>query len=455
MSPFLESTENTFKKAQDFLFNQLKHTEELSIHISGENTDYLRFNQSLLRQSTHVEQTELTLQFQDQGKRLKFETTLTQDWDQDRETLSTLLQRAREEVQVLPEDPFFAKFENKGSSHKVHSGKIPQQLDALQQITDLARGVDFVGLYAGGPVVKANANSKGQSHWYSSENFFVDFSLFTKNSDGENKAVKGVYADSTWSAEKLSAQLQEAKNQMGLLRRPSAPMKPGSYRAFLAPGAVAEVCGMLSWNAMSYSAYKSGNSAFAKLADREVQLSPQFSLKENFKLGLTPQFNSSGEMAPDEVVLIQNGTLKNMLVSERASLEYGVPSNGADFHSFGYEPLRSPEIATGQLKTSDILKQLDTGIYLSNLHYLNWSDLAQARITGMTRYACFWVEKGEIIGPIKDMRFDVSLFDLLGKDLEDLTAESEVSPSVETYFTRDVGGKKVPGLLANNFKFTL
>ena len=31
-----------------------------------------------------------------------------------------------------------------------------------------------------------------------------------------------------------------------------------------------------------------------------------------------------------------------------------------------------------------------------NLHYLNWSDNIGGRITGMTRYACFWVENGEI-----------------------------------------------------------
>ena len=29
----------------------------------------------------------------------------------------------------------------------------------------------------------------------------------------------------------------------------------------------------------------------------------------------------------------------------------------------------------------------------------------------MTRYACFWVEGGEVVGPIKDMRWDESLYD--------------------------------------------
>ena len=29
---------------------------------------------------------------------------------------------------------------------------------------------------------------------------------------------------------------------------------------------------------------------------------------------------------------------------------------------------------TGLLREQDVLKELGTGLYLSNLHYLNWSD---------------------------------------------------------------------------------
>ncbi len=455
MSSFIENAESTFKKSSEFLLNQVKGHEELNLSFSGESTDYLRWNQSKIRQSTHVDQAYLNLQFQDQGRKITFETALTQNWNQDQETLSHLLQRAREEIKVLPADPFIVALENRGSSKKHHEGHLPSHQQAIEEISDLTKDVDFVGLFASGPVIKASANSRGQKHWFSTENFFMDFSLFTKNVDGENKAVKGVYADSNWSKEKFKLQLMNAKNQISLLRKKSTAMKPGSYKVYLAPGATAEICNIISWNAMSYSAYKNGNSAFAKLADGKVTLSPKLTLKENFRLGMAPQFNANGEMAPDELSLIENGQLKNMLVSERASREYGVPSNGAEFHSFGYEPLRSPEIIGGSLKESDVLKELGTGVYLSNLHYLNWSEVAQARVTGMTRYACFWVERGEIVGPIQDMRFDVSLFDLLGADLQDLTVEQHVDPAVSTYFAREVGGKKVPGILANNFKFTL
>jgi predicted Zn-dependent protease len=117
--------------------------------------------------------------------------------------------------------------------------------------------------------------------------------------------------------------------------------------------------------------------------------------------------------------------------------------------------MRSPEVAVGKLAEADILKQLGTGLYLSNLHYLNWSDRTGGRITGMTRYACFWVENGEFTAPIENLRFDDSMYDFFGGNLEAFTDFHEFIPNTGTYETRSLGGILVPGMLVNKFTFTL
>ena len=78
-----------------------------------------------------------------------------------------------------------------------------------------------------------------------------------------------------------------------------------------------------------------------------------------------------------------------------------------------------------------------------------------ARVTGMTRYACLWVSKGEIAGPIQDLRFDESLYDALGSKLVALTDHAEIDPAIGTYVARDLGGKRAPGALIDQFTFTL
>ncbi len=454
-SDFTTLLENSFNDLADTLFADLKAGEELNLNLSGEESTFLRFNQAQIRQNTHVDQKSVSVEFQSNQRKSVFEYTLSGNAEQDRQLGRALLQRARDEVKVLPADPYLVAMENRGQSHKLHKGELLSAPAAIENIISASRGSDFVGFYASGPVVRASRNSKGQKHWFSTESFFIDYSLFTTNIDGENKAVKGVYADSVWDQQQFLNQLQNSQHQLQLTKRKSQTLKPGAYRTYLAPGAVAEICGMLSWNAVSFSALKKGNCAFAKLHDKEKKLSPLFNLKENFALGLSPQFNSLGEMAPEVLPIIEKGEMKNMLVSSRAEKEYGVKSNGAGSGGWGFESLRSPEIEGGSLAEADVLKALDTGLYLSNLHYLNWSDVSSARLTGMTRYACFWVEKGEIVGPIKDMRFDDSLYTILGNELENLTREQHIDPAVSTYFQREIGGKKVPGALLKQMAFTL
>jgi predicted Zn-dependent protease len=83
------------------------------------------------------------------------------------------------------------------------------------------------------------------------------------------------------------------------------------------------------------------------------------------------------------------------------------------------------------------------------------NDRPSGRITGMTRYACFWVEGGEIVASIKDLRFDDSLYAFLGENLEAVTDFQAFVADVDTYERRSLGGAQVPGMLIRDFTFTL
>ena len=63
--------------------------------------------------------------------------------------------------------------------------------------------------------------------------------------------------------------------------------------------------------------------------------------------------------------------------------------------------------------TDRVNEALDTGLYVGNLWYTNFSDRAACRTTGMTRFATFWVEDGDIVAPVDVLRFDEALGRLL------------------------------------------
>ena len=160
-------------------------------------------------------------------------------------------------------------------------------------------------------------------------------------------------------------------------------------------------------------------------------------------------FTGSGFIKPDEVQLIENGQYKDCLVSARSAKEYASTTN-ADWEYPG-----ALDMAAGNLPVADVLQELDTGLYINNLWYLNFSDRNACQMTGMTRFACFWVEQGEIQAPVNVMRFDDSIYSLLGSKLLDLTEERELILDSSTYGQRSNSSMELPGVLVSALRLTL
>ena len=149
--------------------------------------------------------------------------------------------------------------------------------------------------------------------------------------------------------------------------------------------------------------------------------------------------------------LIETGKLVGALVSPRTAREFGLAENGAN----GYEMPESLSMGGGALPSADALAALDTGLAIGNLHYLNYSDRPACRITGMTRFATFWVENGKVVAPVDVLRFDDTVYRLLGDNLEDLTTETDFILDAGTYQARQLASMRVPGALVKEMAFTL
>ena len=154
---------------------------------------------------------------------------------------------------------------------------------------------------------------------------------------------------------------------------------------------------------------------------------------------------------PGKVSLIARGVCDQCLVNPRSSAEYGVATNGANES----EQPQSLDMAGGALPRAEILRELGTGVYLSNLWYLNYSDRNNGRLTGLTRFASMWVEGGEIVAPLNVMRFDDTIYRMLGSELLGLTSEREMILDTGTYGRRSVDSMRLPGALVGDFRLTL
>ena len=439
--------EKLFNQLSETLLNNLNTGEHLKITIGGENSQFVRFSQSKVRQSGLVDDASLSIVLIKDERTCSGSFTLTGNISTDEATAMEELNRLRDEVGTLPKDPFVVMPEDTGSSREEHNGSLLNEEEAVSALSPAMQGVDLAGIWASGRIFTGNANSAGQKHWFATDTFSLDYSLITP----DERMVKGTFAGSHWDQSEYENNMAKSIAKLRMMEKPGKKIKPGVYRTYIAPAGVADIVGMFSWGGVGEASIQQGDSSLCKMRQNGIKMSPCFTLSEDFTSGIVPRFNSNGELAPEKLDLILAGSLKNTLVSTRTAKEYGVQSN---FAGEG-ESLRSPVLSPGDLNEDEVVQKIDNGIYLSNLHYLNWSDRPGGRITGMTRYACFWVENGEVVAPIENMRFDDSIYNFFGDNLEAVTDKAHLHPAVETYDGREMGGVSCPGILLKSFELTL
>ena len=439
--------EQFFKDLSQKILSEVHQNEHLMLNFWGEKSHFTRFNQSKVRQNGIVSDTTLSITLIIGQKTCSTSFSLSKNLSNDLSMSLKYLNILRSDIVFLPDDPFIVFPKAGNSSSQNRTGQLLPIENVVTTLSPAIENVDLAGIWASGNIFVGYANSKGLSHWFSTDSFSFDYSLVTE----DERMVKDTYAGTHFNLNDYNVFMENSILKLSMLKNTAVKLNPGNYRTYIAPAGVSDLLGMFSWNGLSEGSIRRGQSAFLKMKNNEASLSPCFSLTEDFSTGLTPMFNDEGELAVSKLPLINNGALKNTLINSRTAKEYEINSNYAS----SYEGLRSPVMSTGNLSENDIPKEINKGVYLNNLHYLNWSDNIGGRITGMTRYACFWVENGEIVAPIENMRFDDTIYNIFGKNLESVTSHSQFIPDTGTYSSRSFGGTNCPGILLNSFSLTL
>ena len=430
-----------FFELAERLGRELRAREMLLCEFSGERSDFVRFNRGKVRQAGSVEQGYVSLRLIHERRQAGATFALGPD---DVEDAKAALSQLRGIVEELPADPWLLVNEVPCSTSSERRGALAPPDAVTEDIVAKAQGRELVGIYAGGTICRGFANSLGQRNWHELDSFALDWSLYLEG----DKAVKTGYAGFDWDPRTLEARMVAATRQLGELAKARRTLEPGEYRVYLAPRALEELTGMVSWGGFSARARATKQSPLLRMESGSA-LSPKLTMFENTADGMAPGFQHDGFVKPPRVALIERGRLRDALVSPRSAKEYGLVANA------GQESPEALDVAPGGLRSEEAFEALDTGVYVGNLWYLNYSDRPAGRITGMTRFATFWVERGRIAAPVTPMRFDDTVYRMLGENLAELTRERELLPDVSTYGERSTSSAHLPGALITSLKFTL
>lgn len=422
--------------------------EVLLANVAGERTDFIRLNHGDVRQAGSIDQRTLTVDLVEGRRHTGGRIRLTGDASADDSRLASLLAQLREQRRLVADDPFLLYNTEPTSTERIETGVVPDPAAALADIRAAASGRDLVGIYAAGDMYSGFANSLGQRNWFQSSTFSLDWCFYLH----ADKAAKNLYAGFEWSDDAFARKVDWSTQQLAALERRPMALAPGAYRTFLAPRAMEELVQLLSWyGAFGRQAHETRQTPLLKMIVDDQRLSPLVTISEDTANGVAPNFQSAGFVRPDRVDLVIDGAYADTLVSPRSAQEYGVATNGATDHEFP----ESVAIAPGAIPAGAVNEALNTGLFVGNLWYTNFSDRAACRTTGMTRFATFWMDGGEIVAPVDVLRFDDTAYHLLGDRLEGLTDDVEVLIDTSTYGERSTASARLPGALVSEMRFVL
>jgi predicted Zn-dependent protease len=439
--------ETYFNDVAALLDRSIDPGEVYLCRLAAEVSDFVRLNRGKIRQPGTVSQSYLALHLIRGKRHAEQSLTVSGDLARDRDDITATLTALRAVLDDVPEDPHLAYATELRSSRDVRSSVLANSEEVIASVLAAAADLDLVGIYASGPVYRGFANSLGQRNWHEVTSFNLQWSLYHR----ADKAVKTSYGGFEWSPSEFAVKMDGARERLALLSQPARTLEPGRYRAYLAPTAMEEIAAMLSWGGFSGRALATRQSCLFRMRDGGASFDPSIAFSENVAEGIAPAFQDDGFARPSSVPLVANGSMVGSLVSPRTSREFDLATNGANSD----EAPEALDMAAGTMPVADTLAVLDRGILIGNLWYLNFSDRPACRVTGMTRFASFWVEHGRIVAPVNVMRFDDSVYRLLGENLVGLTAERELIVSSDSYRERSVGSMRLPGAVVSEMAFTL
>ena len=225
-------------------------------------------------------------------------------------------------------------------------------------------------------------------------------------------------------------------------------LEPGVYPVVLSPYAVGRMIEVLSYAGFGAKAYLEKRSFMTNLMGKKVASEKITIYDDGHDLsGLPLPFDYEGVLKR-KVFLIKKGVAAGVVYDSRTAAKAGVKNTG---HALPAPNIFGPYalnlfLSPGKHTEEDLLKSLDKGLYITKFHYTNIVEPVSTVITGMTKDGTFWIEKGKIAAPVRNLRFTQNVLEAL-KNVEAIGKE-------QRSLSNDLGAITAPALLIRAFTFT-
>jgi len=378
----------------------------------------------------------------------------------DPEGLAGLARRAREAAGSASRDPNRPPLagptdypEIAGYDEETASLAPEEQARRAAAAIDAATGFPVYGYFTSGVCELAVAASTGLQ----ADQRFTDASVLVLAAE---EGASGYHQRTSWRVGQLDP-AAVAREAVGLARRTRGAQEPepAAYAAVLEPFAVADLLRYFAWDSFNGLGFLEERSYLTGRIGEHI-VDEKVSIVDDAldARGLPKAFDFEG-VPKRRVTLVEHGVARGVVwdraTAARAgegheSTGHALPATarkwGAEADALSVEP--------GEVESSEALVELvHDGIYVTRLHYLGIVDPREGVITGMTRDGTFRIRGGKIAEPLVNLRFTVSVPELLSV-VPGLTRRRLLVSTSDFYDERYPTAALVPALATAHFNVT-
>ena len=423
----------------DFAIAQ-SQADDVFISLSASETALSRFSENQISQNVRKNTFSLSVTSYF-GKRSASASTT----ELDRDAIALTVKRAEELASIAPEDPEWVELlpqqeysERKPGFDRATATLSPlRKGEIIQQVCALSRdaGVNGSGTLSFKAGLNGIGNSKGLK--VCDRTTEADFSYTARINNGSswNRCT-------AWSIEELPiVDLTQKVIEKAIASQNPQELAPGDYTVVFEPSAFASLVPWVIWN-LDARAADEGRS-FMSLRDDsgkpignkvgEQLFNPLVRIRRDAAHSLLQggRFFGNG-LSNEPLDIVQDGIPQTLSYSRYWAKEKDTQATGAMY----------PIVMTGTDKTvAELIASTERGIYVSRAWYVRYVNPRTLEVTGMTRDGTFLIENGKISYPIKNLRFNQRLPEML----DNVVALSQV---------KRCGGSVIPGCKVDNFHFS-
>lgn len=395
-----------------------KKVDGIEVTVTASDIATTRFANNSVTQNQSPDTESVSVRVLIDGRQARLSTDQTSP-----QSIKELVDETIAAAKLLEKDPDLLPLPNSDQ----HISNCPNRFDmvtaeirpqdranAVKEMIEVAKSSNLIGAgtYSSGSQVIAIGNSNGLFRFHRESSAEASVTIRIQEASGWAKAQSPKAKDID------AAHLAQRASEKALRGLKQTEVPPGQYTVILEPAAVLDLFCFLLYDFTGTSHLDKLSSLLDKVGKRVF--GENITIKDDCLHPLQSGAPFDGEgLNRESVKIVENGILKNLVYGRRSAKKAGVLLTGHGLQepsSLGEYP-ENLVVSGGDTPLEKMIASTNYGVLVSRVWYVREVDPKSLLVTGLTQDGTFLIKAGELMGGLKNMRFNVSIHEILNKVL--------------------------------------